>query len=84
VLLKHVYSALKDDENDEETYTEGAMLLIKKYEIVGMCSRSFSRKTGMKIMNILKSLPSKGSNGMMNKKKITILVVHYDAMFVSA
>jgi N-acetylmuramoyl-L-alanine amidase len=37
----------------------------------------------MKIINVIKDLPSKGSNGKMDPKKIDTLVVHHDAAIVS-
>lgn len=36
----------------------------------------------MKILNIVKQLPWKGSNGKMNLKNINTLVVHHDAVLV--
>lgn len=37
----------------------------------------------MKIINVIKDLPWKGSNGKMDLKKIDTLVVHHDAAIVS-
>lgn len=41
-------------------------------------------RTKMKIINVVKQLPKKGSNGTMDPKKMDTIVIHHDAMIIPA